>query len=155
MEAIGSNSVFKFNPEVFKLDCFDGTNFTRWKDKLFFLLTELGVAYLLSRNLSTIVEPSDKDDEETIATRKKCKEDKVLYRGYILNSLSDRLYNLFHTINSPQEICSALQKKYTSVKQGTDRFLDMKFFEFKIFDNKYVMEQVDELLVLVSRLKDF
>ena len=31
----------------------------------------------------------------------------------------------------------------------------MKFFEFKMFDNKSVMEQVDELLVLVSRLKDF
>ena len=34
-------------------------------------------------------------------------------------------------------------------------FLGMKFFEFKMFDNKYVMEHVDELLVLVSRLKDF
>ena len=31
----------------------------------------------------------------------------------------------------------------------------MKFFEFKMFDNKSIMEQVDELLVLVSRLKDF
>ena len=30
----------------------------------------------------------------------------------------------------------------------------MKFFEFKMFDNKSIMEQVDELLVLVSRLKD-
>ena len=128
MEATGSNYVFKFNLEVFKLDRFDGTNFTRWKDKLFFLLTELGVAYLLSRNLSTIPEPSDKDDEETIATRKKRKEDEVRCRGYILNSLSDRLYNLFRTINSPQEIWSALEKKYTSIKQGTDRFLDMKFF---------------------------
>ena len=89
MEATGSNSVFKFNPEVFKLDCFDGMNFTRWKDKLFFLLTELGVAYLLSRNLSTIPEPSDKDDEKTIATRKKRKENEVHCRGCILNSLSD------------------------------------------------------------------
>ena len=39
--------------------------------------------------------------------------------------------------------------------QGIDRFLGLKFFEFKMFDNKFVMEQVDELLVLVSRLKDF
>ena len=139
---------------MFKLDRFDGTNFTRWKDKLFFLLTELGVAYLLSRNLSTILEPSDKDDEETIATRKKCK-DEVCCRGYILNSMSDRLYDLFRTINSPQEIWSALEKKYTFIKQGMDRSHSMKFFEFKMFDNKFVMDQVDELLVLVSRLKDF
>ena len=51
MEAIYSSFVFKFNLEVFKLDHFDGTNFTCWKDKLFFLLIELSVAYLLSRNL--------------------------------------------------------------------------------------------------------
>ena len=101
MEATSSNSVFKFNLEVFKLDRFDRTNFTRRKDKLFFLLTELGVAYLLSRNLSTIPEPSYKDDEETLATRKKRKEDEVRCRGYILNSLSDQLYDLFRTINSP------------------------------------------------------
>ena len=31
----------------------------------------------------------------------------------------------------------------------------MKFFEFKMFDNKSILEQVNELLVLVSRLKDF
>ena len=101
MEATGLNSIFKFNPEVFELDRFDGTNFTCWKDKLFFLLTELGVVYLLSRNMSTILEPSDKDDEETLATCKKRKEDEVHCRGYILNSLSDRLHDLFCTINSP------------------------------------------------------
>ena len=71
--------------------------------------------------MSTILEPSDKDDEETIAIRKKRKEDEVHCRGYILNSLSDRLYDLFRTINSPQEIWSAMEKNYTYVKQGTDR----------------------------------
>ena len=30
----------------------------------------------------------------------------------------------------------------------------MKFFEFQMLDDKSVMDQVDELLVLVSRLKD-
>ena len=62
---------------------------------------------------------------------------------------------MFHTINSPQEIWSALEKQYASVRQGTYRFLGMKFFKLKMFDNKSVMEQVDELFVLVSRLKDF
>ena len=31
----------------------------------------------------------------------------------------------------------------------------MKFFEFHLSDHKSVMDQVDELLILVSRLKDF
>ncbi|KAG6524223.1 hypothetical protein ZIOFF_014116 [Zingiber officinale] len=93
MEATGSKFVF----DAFKLDRFDGTNFTRWKDKLFFLLTELGVAYLLLHDLPPIPAPTDKDTDEIKATRKKREED---------------------------------ENKYTSEKQ------------------------VDELLVLVSRLKD-
>ncbi|KAG6503437.1 hypothetical protein ZIOFF_035750 [Zingiber officinale] len=150
MEATGSKSVF----DAFKLDRFDGSNFTRWKDKLFFLLTELGVAYLLLHDLAPIPAPTDKDTDEIKATRKKREEDEVRCRGYILNALTDRLYDLFRSIKSPQEIWNALENKYTSEKQGTDRFLSMKFFEFRMIDNKSIMDQVDELLVLVSRLKD-
>ncbi|KAG6525572.1 hypothetical protein ZIOFF_015534 [Zingiber officinale] len=150
MEAIGSKSVF----DAFKLDHFDGTNFTCWKDKLFFLLIELGVADLLLHDLPTIPAPTDKDTDGIKATRKKQEEDEVRCRGYILNALTDRLYDLFRSIKSPQEIWNALEKKYTSEKQGTDRFLSMKFFKFRMIDNKSIMDQVDELLVLVSRLKD-
>ncbi|KAG6510142.1 hypothetical protein ZIOFF_028151 [Zingiber officinale] len=73
MESTGSKSIF----DAFKLDRFDGTNFTRWKDKLFLLLTELGVAYLLLHDLPTIPAPTDKDTDEIKATRKKRKEDEV------------------------------------------------------------------------------
>ncbi|XP_042401175.1 uncharacterized protein LOC121991231 [Zingiber officinale] len=124
------------------------------KDKLFFLLTELGVTYLLLHDLPTIPAPTDKDTDEIKATRKKWEEDEVQCRGYILNALTDRLYDLFCLIKSPQEIWNALENKYTYEKQGIDRFLSMKFFEFRMIDNKSVMDQVDELLVLVSRLKD-
>ena len=89
-----------------------------------------------------------------IAARKKRNEDEVRCRGFILNALSNRLYDLFCTIKSPQEIWNAMENKYTSEKQGTDKFISMKFFEFQMIDNKSIMSQVDALLVLVSRLKD-
>ena len=57
METVTDSVVNKMlNPDVFKLDHFDGTNFTRWKDNLFFLLIDLGVTYLLSPNLPAIPE---------------------------------------------------------------------------------------------------
>ena len=87
---------------------FDGTNFTHWKDKLLVLLTELGIAYLLSADLPAIPEPSDKDTDEIKASRKKRDEDEVRCKGFILNSLSDRLYDLFRPIKLPQEIWNAL-----------------------------------------------
>ena len=44
------------------------------------------------------------DNEETKAERKKLKEDELLCRGYILNNLSDHLYDLFTFVKSPKEI---------------------------------------------------
>ncbi|XVF71415.1 hypothetical protein PTKIN_Ptkin12aG0035200 [Pterospermum kingtungense] len=58
---------------------------------LLFLLTEFGVAYLLSSNLPTILEPSDDESEEVKLSRKKREEDEVRCRGYIFNALSNRL----------------------------------------------------------------
>lgn len=104
MEGSSFDFVFKkmMHPDVFKLDCFDETNFTHWKDKLLFLLTELGIAYLLLRNLPLILEPSNNDTENVVATRKKLLEDEIHYRGFIFNSLFGQLYDLFHSIQSPK-----------------------------------------------------
>ena len=73
----------------------------------------------------------------------------------ILNTLSDRLYDLFTTIQSPIEIWNALEFKYNVGKGGADKFLLMNFFEFKMVDNLLVMDQVNELFVMVSKLKEF
>ncbi|OIT22056.1 hypothetical protein A4A49_57908, partial [Nicotiana attenuata] len=116
MEASGSDSGLNKMFEVFKLDRFDGSNFTRWKDKLLFFLTELGIAYLLSSDLTAMPEPTAEDSDEIKAARKKREDD----------------------------------EKYTAVKQGTDRFLGVKFFEFQMIDGKSVMEQVDEKKLLYS-----
>ena len=116
MESTASDTIFNklFNPDMIKLDRFDGTNFTRWKDKLIFFLTELGVAYLLlDVKLPVIPAPSDDDTDEIKAVRKKREEDEVRCRGLILNALSDRLYDLFSTLKMPQEIWRALKNKYT------------------------------------------
>ena len=51
------------NPNV-HLDRFDGTNFTRWKGLLFFLLTVLKIVYVLDPNLEPIPEPTDYEPAE-------------------------------------------------------------------------------------------
>uniref|UniRef100_A0A2N9HPB4 Retrovirus-related Pol polyprotein from transposon TNT 1-94-like beta-barrel domain-containing protein n=1 Tax=Fagus sylvatica TaxID=28930 RepID=A0A2N9HPB4_FAGSY len=142
------------NQDFVKLDRFDGTNFTRWKDKLMFLLTALKIAYVLDPNLSKLPEPTDNDSDQLKAERKKREEDEVVCRGHILNTLSDRLYDLFTSMKSPKEIWEALEFKYKTEKQGADKFLIMKYFEFAMVDNISVMDQVHELQVMVNKLKD-
>ena len=100
--------------EFLKLDRFDGTNFVRWKDKMMFLLTVLKIFYILDLNLSEIPAPKDEDTEQVKADRKKCEEDELLYRGHILNNMSDRLYDLFTSIKSAKEIWNSLEYKYNT-----------------------------------------
>ncbi|KAK3038536.1 hypothetical protein RJ639_029336 [Escallonia herrerae] len=142
------------NQDFKKLDRFDGMNFTRWQDKMMFLLTALKVQYVLDPNLPPLLEITNNDSDETKAARKKREEDELVCRGHILNALSDGLYDLFTSSKCPKEIRKALENKYNNEKQGADKFLTLKYFEFTMNDSESVMDQVHQLQILVSKLKD-
>ena len=142
------------NQDFMKLDPFDGTNYTRWKDKMMFFLTALKVAYMLDPNLPLIPVSSPDEIENFKKERTKCQDDEFLCRGHILNTLSNRLYDLFTSVQSPREIWNALEFKYNNEKQGADKFIALQFFEFNMVDHILVLDQVHELQILVSKLKD-
>jgi hypothetical protein len=103
----GGSDVTSFkviNQNFVKLDRFDGTNFTRWQDKMKILLTALKIFYVLDPSLKPLPEPTPEDTDAIKVERKKREEDELVYRGHILNTLSDRLYDLFTAIESPREI---------------------------------------------------
>ena len=104
------------NQEFVKLDRFDGTNFTRWKDKMMFLLTALKISYILNPALADLSPPNSDEDEQTKKDRSKREEDELLCRGHILNNLSDRLYDLFTSVKTAKEIWSTLEFKYNNEK---------------------------------------
>jgi hypothetical protein len=74
------------NQEFMKLDMFDGTNFTRWQDKMKFLLTTLKIFYVLDPSLNPLSEPIPKDTDVIKVERKKCEEDELVCKGHILNT---------------------------------------------------------------------
>ena len=119
-----NNFAFKvMNQDFMKLDRFDGTNYTHWKDKMMFFLTALKVAYVLDPNLPQIPVFSPDETENVKEERTKRQEDELLCRGHILNTLSDRLYDLFTSVQSLREIWNALEFKYNTEKQGAYKFL--------------------------------
>ncbi|KAK3021093.1 hypothetical protein RJ639_046114 [Escallonia herrerae] len=120
---------------------------------MMFLLTALKVQYVLDPNLPPLPEIPDNDSDETKAARKKREEDELVCRGHILNALSDRLYDLFTSSKCPKEIWKALENKYNNEKQGADKFLTLKYFEFTMNDSESVLDQVHQLQILVSKLK--
>ncbi|KAM4087168.1 hypothetical protein ACJW30_10G157300 [Castanea mollissima] len=78
-----------------------------------FLLTALKLFYVLDPNLMPFPPASDEDTDEIKAQRKKREEDELICRGYILNTLSDRLYDLY---TSMKEIWNVLEAKYKTEK---------------------------------------
>ncbi|GKC56447.1 hypothetical protein Tco_1084045 [Tanacetum coccineum] len=80
--------------------------------------------------------------------QRKHEQDETLYRGYILSTLTDRLYDLYTPMTSAREIWNSLKEKYTTEKEGTDKFITFRFFEFSMEDNVSILDQVHEFLIL-------
>ncbi|GJV36868.1 retrovirus-related pol polyprotein from transposon TNT 1-94 [Tanacetum coccineum] len=134
-----------FGSDTIKLDIMDGMNFTRWKEKMKFLLTAFKVYYVLEGPPVGVM-----TEEE----QRKREQDETLCRGYILSTLTDRLYDLYTPMTSAREIWNSLEEKYTAEKEGADKFITFKFFEFAMEDNVSILDQVHEFLILVSKFKN-
>ncbi|KAL5538730.1 hypothetical protein UlMin_045964 [Ulmus minor] len=76
------------------------------------------ITYALDPNLEPLPEPDDvTDTDELKAGRKKRAEDEVMCRGHILNTLSDRLYDFYNSMETPKKIWTELEYKYKSEKE--------------------------------------
>ncbi|XP_070022439.1 uncharacterized protein [Nicotiana sylvestris] len=121
---------------------------------MIFLLSALNIYYVLDSALPPMPEPTAEDSDVVKEERKKREHDELLCRGHILNTLTDRLYDLYCNLKSPREIWTALQTAYQNEKRGIDKFLALQYFEFKIFDIRPIMDQIHELQILLSKLSD-
>ncbi|KAJ9554969.1 hypothetical protein OSB04_009583 [Centaurea solstitialis] len=156
-----SENLRLMNQDIVKLDRFDGQNYTRWVEKVKFLLMFLKLYHILDPNLPPIPEnpvPAEgqQPDLRAIADLEKQrllrKEAEALCLGHIKNTLSDRLFDLYSPISDPRELWKALEQKYKTHEEGTNKYLVFKYLEFQMVDDKPIMEQVHELQVLVNKL---
>nr|GEV33418.1 glucose-6-phosphate isomerase 1, chloroplastic [Tanacetum cinerariifolium] len=84
-----------FGSDTIKLDRMDGMNFTRWKEKMKFMLTTFKVYYVLEGPPIGVM-----SEEE----QRKRDQDENLCKGYIFSTLTDRLYDLYTPVTSAREI---------------------------------------------------
>jgi hypothetical protein len=69
--------------------------------------------------------------------KKKYEHDYVCYRGYIMNTLSNQMYDLFRCYEDLVKIWNVLKTKYKKEKQGIE-----KLFFYEIFWIQYGGQQV-------------
>ena len=94
------------------------------------ILTTQKLFHVLDSNLMPFPTTSNEDIDEIKAQRKKWEKDELICRGHILNTLSDRLYDLYTLMKSPNEIWNALEAKYKTEKIGTNKFIIQNYFDY-------------------------
>ena len=114
----------------------------------------LKITYVLDPKLEPLPKLKEDDFEELKAARKKREDNEVMCEGHILNTHSDRLYDLYNSMESAVEIWNALEYKYKTEKEGTYKFFILKYLEFVIVDTKSILDQIHELQVIVTKLRE-
>lgn len=143
-------SLKEMTSDFVKLEKFDGGNFIRWQKKMKFLLTNLKVAYVLN-----MARPEEKDDETVAETRDRQKwdNDDYICLGHILNGMSDSLFDIYQSSPSAKDLWDKLETRYMREDATSKKFLVSHFNNYKMVDNKSVMEQLYEIERILNNYK--
>ncbi|GMP81438.1 hypothetical protein CsSME_00036150 [Camellia sinensis var. sinensis] len=115
-----------------------------------FLLTALKVVYILTTPYLT--EQKDETMEQTRA-KTKWENDNYIYRGHILNTLSDSLFNVHQHLEIAKQLWDLLQSKYLTEDAAIKKFLVSNFMSFTMIDTKPIMEQFYETQHILSQFR--
>lgn len=119
-------------------------NFTLSQAKLKFLLTALKMIQLLKQPMKILKKYGPRE-------RKK-QDDELICHDHILNAPSDYLYDLYTNNTSAKEFLESTSKQIQS-REGTQKFLNSKSFNFKTLDNILFLPQLNELQVVTKNFK--
>nr|GEV91657.1 zinc finger, CCHC-type [Tanacetum cinerariifolium] len=106
---MAGNTVKEMTTNFRKLDKFEGHDFRRWQKKMHFLLTTLKVVYVLTTPMPELVEDAT---VEAIRIWAKWENDDYICRGYILNGMSDSLFDVYMNVESIKELWDSFESKY-------------------------------------------
>ncbi|GJX07078.1 retrovirus-related pol polyprotein from transposon TNT 1-94, partial [Tanacetum coccineum] len=131
-----------------KPEKFNGQNFKRWQQKMFFYLTTLGLARFLKETVPQVEPPAEGQSSNAQAVEA-WKHSDFLCHNYVLNGLIDPLYNVYCKTTTAKELWESLERKYKTEDAGTKKFVVARFLDYKMVDSKNVISQVQDLQVLL------
>ncbi|PON99483.1 Zinc finger, CCHC-type, partial [Trema orientale] len=124
---------------------FEGLHFKRWRQKMLFYLTTKKVAYVCTSEKPIL--PAEPDERQTKEYESWVEKD-FLCKNFILNGLSDDLYDYYNSDKSAKEIWDALQKKYDTEEAGTKKYAVSRYLKYQMTDDKSVEVQSHELQMI-------
>lgn len=87
-----------------------------------FLLTTLKVIYVLSTARPPEANDGEEEPLERSRARMKWDNDNYICRSYILNGMSDALFDVYQHVKTAKELWDALENKYMSEDASSKKF---------------------------------
>ena len=120
-----------------KPEKFSGLNFKRWQQKMLFYLTTLNLARFVTKEAPKLKE--DEPDIQVISVVDAWKHSDFLCRNYVMNALTDSLYNVYTDKKTAKELWESLDRKYKTEDVGAKKFVVGRFLDYKMVDSKTVV----------------
>ncbi|KAL0448446.1 UNVERIFIED_CONTAM: hypothetical protein Slati_1401000 [Sesamum latifolium] len=155
-------SISKALPNLSKLEPLDGTNYKRWSQRLIIFFEQLHVDYVLFTTPPELEVPAETSSIAitpitTEGTKKSAEDAKVKYhrdnktvRGYLLNHMNNTLFDLFVNQKSAKKIWNTLETRYEVDDVGKKKYVIGKWLQFRMIDDKPIMDQVHKYENLVE-----
>jgi hypothetical protein len=130
---------------VLKLDPFDGKNFLLWKAKMELWLTAMS-CYHAAESKPVNLPPEDEA---------KFKADDNLFRGAVISALDTKFQKSYIILPTGKELWDALVGKFGVTDAGSELYLMEQLYDYKMVENRSVVEQAHEFQALAKELELF
>jgi hypothetical protein len=78
----------------------------------------------------------------------------ILFRGLVISVLSENLVDSYIRLITSKALWDALETKYRASDAGSELYMMEQFLEYRMVENRSVMEQAHEIHTLAKYLKN-
>ena len=129
--------------EALRPEKFSGEHFKRWQTKVTLWLTSMNVFWAVSGRPMGPLSPEEESRYEAANT---------VCVGGILGVLADKVCDAHIHITNAKELWDVLEAKYGASDAGSELYQMEQFHDYKMVDNRSVVEQAHEVQNIVREL---
>lgn len=128
-----------------KSDNFDGTFYKRWHARMILWLTAMNCYHTAQGKPEQLT--SEQDSAFEVADN--------LFRGGVISALADKYVDSYITCKTAKELWDALDVKFGVSDAGSELYLIEQLFDYKMVEDRSVVEQAHEIQSLAKELEQF
>ena len=124
---------------------FDGTNYKIWRAKMVLWLTAINCYHVAQ----------GKHEQFTSEEEQKFLADGNLFWDAVISALHSKYENNYIPCTTGKDLWDALDAKFGVFDAGSELYIIDQLFDYKMVDNRSVVEQAHEIQALAKKLKQF